>query len=142
MNAPSKQLVLLFVDDEPDIVDIARMCFEMAGWLVYSADNISDAKGVLEQHAVDAVLSDIMMRGGTGIELLQWARARPGDDLAFFLLTGCIDDRITEAKAKGAHGVFNKPCDWSQVVNSLELKLSQMPGRSGASATKTLVASN
>lgn len=111
--------MLLFVDDEPDILDIARMCFEMSGWVVHTADNISSAKSLLEVEPVDAVLSDIMMRGGTGIELLEWARLHRGDQFVFYLLTGCIDDRVAAAKEKGAHGVFSKPCDWIAVVKAL-----------------------
>lgn len=135
MTSSPKQPVLLFVDDEPDIVDIAKMCFEMSGWAVCTADNITMAKQMLADNAVDAVLSDIMMRGGTGLDLLEWARKERGSGFVFFLLTGCIDERVARAKEQGAHGVFNKPCDWNAVVKALEDALL-------AASTKELVDPN
>jgi DNA-binding NtrC family response regulator len=116
---PSRSPILLFVDDEPDILDIARMCFEMGGWRVFTADGVEEAKVVLRQESVDVVLSDVMMRGASGMELLQHVRSEYGPEFIFYLLTGCIDERVKNAVHLGANGVFNKPCDWNDVVSEL-----------------------
>lgn len=117
---------LLFVDDEPDIVDIARTCFEMANWTVVTADNVAAAQEHFRNTPVDAVLSDIMMRGGSGIDFLEWVRGLRGRSFVFYLLTGCIDERITLALDRGADGVFNKPCNWGEVVRTLSRAVEQV----------------
>jgi DNA-binding NtrC family response regulator len=115
----SRSPILLFVDDEPDILDIARMCFEMGGWKVHTADGVEAAKTVLRREAIDVVLSDVMMKGASGMELLYHVRSEYGPEFIFYLLTGCIDDRVKSAVELGANGVFNKPCDWNDVVAEL-----------------------
>ncbi len=115
----SRAPILLFVDDEPDILDIARMCFELGGWRVFTADGVEAAKSMLRQEEIDVVLSDVMMKGGSGIDLLTHVRSEHGPEFIFYLLTGCIDDRVRQAESLGLHGIFNKPCDWSAIVRSL-----------------------
>lgn len=121
----SRVPTLLFVDDEPDILDIGRMCFELGGWKVFTADGVDGAKQVLRQEAIDAVVSDVMMKGASGIDLLRHVRSEHGPEFIFYLLTGCIDDRISQALEMGAHGVFNKPCDWTSVVSTLQQAVDQ-----------------
>lgn len=115
----SRMPTLLFVDDEPDILDIGRMCFELGGWKVFTAEGVDGAKQLLRQEAIDAVVSDVMMKGESGIDLLRHVRSEHGPEFIFYLLTGCIDDRINQAMQLGAHGIFNKPCDWTSVVDAL-----------------------
>lgn len=73
---------LLIVEDEPDILDILKETTESWGIEVYTASNITDAKKLLEEHKMRAVLSDISMPGGSGIDLLTHVRAS-GSDVPF-----------------------------------------------------------
>lgn len=111
--------LLLVVDDEPDLIDIARMCFENAGWRVVSSETIADAKRALAAEPVDAVLSDLLVADGSGLELFEWARTQAAKAVAFYVVTGCMDERLNNARAKGIRGIFAKPCDWQDVVTTV-----------------------
>lgn len=111
--------VLVFVDDEPDIAEIARMCFALDGWTILTADNVTCAKELIQTHHVDALLTDIMMRGSNGLDLLDWVRETRGSEFVVYLLTGCVDECVALARAKGANGVFAKPSNWADIVKTL-----------------------
>ncbi len=118
-GASPKKPSVLFVDDEVDITEIAEHYFTEAGWDVVVAQDISAAKRLLEALPIDVVLSDIMMRGGNGTELFNWLRVNRGRKTPFFMLTGCLDDRVAEARAQGVNEVFFKPCHWPTVIERL-----------------------
>lgn len=118
-GAADRQPQLLFIDDETDIRGVARLWFDDAGWQVIVAESTPEARALLSAEPVDAVLSDIALRGESGVELLVWARERRGGGFPFFLLSGCTDDPVTEAQGKGASGIFNKPCRWPEVIDEL-----------------------
>jgi DNA-binding NtrC family response regulator len=116
---PSAAPLLLVADDEPDLIDIARLCFESAGWRVVSSETIADAKRAFAAEPVDAVLSDLVVADGSGLDLYDWARAQGSRPVAFYVVTGCLDERLSSARAQGIRGIFAKPCDWRDVVSTV-----------------------
>lgn len=86
---------LLLVDDGTFNLDFKRTLFEPAGYQVTTAADAATALSLLHEQAFDLVLSDVVMRGGSGFELLGRVRADPElRDLPFILLTSsCTDDR-------------------------------------------------
>jgi DNA-binding response OmpR family regulator len=69
---------ILVVDDDPVIVNLLRVNFEMEGYLVVTA--ISGAMGLEQAEAVhpDLVVADVMMPGMDGLELARRLRANEG----------------------------------------------------------------
>lgn len=61
--------VVLCVDDEPNPLVLRRLVLEKAGYQVLTAESLARALEVLSSSAVDLVLSDQLMPGGTGTEL-------------------------------------------------------------------------
>jgi two-component system cell cycle response regulator len=86
---------LLLVDDGQFNLDFKRTLFEPAGYQVSTAADATTALSLLRQQPFDLVLSDVMMRGSSGFELLAQVRADPGlRDTPFILLTSsCTDER-------------------------------------------------
>jgi PAS domain S-box-containing protein len=79
---------LLYVDDEPDLLEIGKLFLEQTGEItVGTALSAPDALTLLEQHHYDAVLSDYQMPGMDGIRFLQILRGR-GDSIPFIIFTG------------------------------------------------------
>ena len=76
---------ILIVDDDKLVVE---KLVEGVNWkqlgirTVLTACNIRQAKEILEEVAVDILLSDIEMPQGSGLELLEWVRDKeiPVDD--------------------------------------------------------------
>ena len=124
MSIPAAKDMILVVDDEPLISDIIAKCLEAEGYdcdISYSAE---EALGKLEQGVFSLVISDIMMPGKTGIELLGLIKEKY-PDMAVIMVTA-VDDRKTAVKALqlGAYGFVIKPFDLNEiaisVVNALE----------------------
>lgn len=110
---------LLIVEDEPDILDILKETTESWGLEVYTASNITDAQKLLAQHKMRAVLSDISMPGGTGIDLLTNVRAT-GSDIPFVFLTAYDDKEfLRQALQLAATDYIQKPFDIKDLEKAL-----------------------
>lgn len=107
---------ILIVDDEPDICELFSFEFEADGFETYTAGNAREAITLLEKQTVDAILSDIRMPGGTGIELLTWVRQNLPLSVVFVLMTGYSDISLDKAFQMGAHGIFHKPLKMDEVM--------------------------
>lgn len=122
-DLPHKPTVLI-TDDDVNICSILRRCLDMEGYAVSTVHSGEEAMEALSQAHFDLLVSDLMMPGISGLELLDKAKiAYP--DMAVLMITG-VDDRSTalEALKKGAFGYIIKPFDLNelliQVVNVLE----------------------
>jgi response regulator RpfG family c-di-GMP phosphodiesterase len=72
-DQPARKPCVLFVDDEPRILNTMRILFRRS-YDVLTATSGAEALALLRQHAVDVVVSDQRMPEMTGIELLRVAR--------------------------------------------------------------------
>lgn len=110
--------VLLFVDDESNVLKALRRLFHSENYVIYLAAGGAEGLEILHEHAVDLVISDMRMPAMSGAEFLahvfeQWPETMR------ILLTGYADLQSTiDAVNKGRiFSYCNKP--W----NDEELKL-------------------
>ena len=90
---------LLLVDDGQSNLDFKRTLFEPAGYLVAEATDAATALTMARTQPFDLVLSDVVMRGGSGFDLLAQVRADPGlRDIPFILLTSSCTDEPSRTK--------------------------------------------
>ena len=72
-------LRILYVDDEPDLLEIGKLFLEQSGdFTVTTAISASEALRVLEQEQFDTIISDYQMPGTDGIQFLIEVRSRFG----------------------------------------------------------------
>jgi len=79
---------ILYVDDEPGLLEIGKMFLEQSGQ--FRVDTISSAPSALTRlnaHTYDAIISDYQMPNMDGIEFLQTVRSS-GNTIPFILFTG------------------------------------------------------
>jgi two-component system alkaline phosphatase synthesis response regulator PhoP len=69
--------VVLVVDDDPVILNLLTLNFELEGFEVRSATNGSDALEVARSESVDVIVSDVMMPQMSGLELVHQIQADP-----------------------------------------------------------------
>jgi CheY-like chemotaxis protein len=126
MKRPQKLsgIKILVVDDEPDLREIISSRFQMEGSHVTLAENGESALKVLAVNDFDAVISDIRMPGGNGIELLEALQAMQnngaGKNLpAIILISGFSDLARKDALARGASALLVKPFDLDDMITAV-----------------------
>lgn len=78
---------ILVVDDEKSICELLEITFRKAGHRVEVANSVEAARRKLEGSLFDIIISDVLMPGESGVELLRFAReVAPG--AYFVLITG------------------------------------------------------
>jgi two-component system, cell cycle sensor histidine kinase and response regulator CckA len=114
--------MILVVDDEPAIRDIASCILATHGYRPLTAAEGNEALALFEQNReqVKAVVSDLMMPrmdGATTIRSLR--RMKPG--LKTIMITGLGEEgRVAEAKAAGSDLVLSKPFTAEQLLMALK----------------------
>jgi hypothetical protein len=102
---------LLFVDDEAPLVYLATRALEEQGYRVSGCENAMDALAAFMRDPLgfDLVVTDLKMKGMSGLQLAQQLRAlRP--ELPVILASGFVDDRLrAEAAAAGVSELLCKP---------------------------------
>ena len=86
---------ILVVDDEPAVREYAQLVLERAGHQVEVASNGLEAQELLHSGGYDVVVTDHVMPGVRGRELVRWIRAHPDQEIAkirIVLVTGGGDD--------------------------------------------------
>ncbi|MGF9567042.1 response regulator [Neorhizobium sp. JUb45] len=116
-NIPGMPAHILIVDDTPASLEAARTALEDAVTSIRTAKDGTEALALIEKHPqIDAVLSDIMMPGMSGIELAdRIGQLRPR--LPVVLMTGYSDK--LEAGAKIVWPIVMKPFEQSEIVKAL-----------------------
>ena len=120
--------VILFVDDEPEVLSILRRTFtERDGYLTLTASGGEEALAILGAREINLLVTDQRMPGMTGIELAAAARRlRPG--LCVILLTAYTDPRdIIDAINKGeVYRYLTKPWEFVDLRQSILRALEQV----------------
>jgi DNA-binding response OmpR family regulator len=105
---------LLHVDDETDILEIAKMSFEVHGNIdVTMCTSGGEALQAVENFTPDVFLLDYMMPELTGPETLRKLRQRPGleEVPAVFMTARAHENEHIELWELGARDVISKPFD-------------------------------
>ena len=114
------QRKILFVDDEPNILDgLRRMLRSMRKeFELCFAENARDALEMMDQHEFDVVISDMRMPGMDGADLLCEVQKRHPHSIRI-MLTGQADDESTLRTIGIVHQFLAKPCDPEKLKNIL-----------------------
>ncbi|MBU6154157.1 MAG: response regulator [Bdellovibrionales bacterium] len=123
MNVLEKKRVLI-VDDEPMLREILRDLLEFEGALVGESENGRSAFDLYRKEGFDAVVSDIRMPGGDGLELLENLRRLDCVTPVVMLITGFSDLSHDAAYNLGADAVLSKPFDVQELLARLSFLLS------------------
>jgi putative two-component system response regulator len=100
---------ILVIDDEHVIRGLMIEILEAAGHEVEGAETAERALALLEENDFDLVVSDVVMPGLSGLELLEAAHARRAS-LPIVLVTGAgTYDTLSQALTRGAAGLVTKP---------------------------------
>ena len=112
------QASVLVVDDDPVSRMMLAHVVRRAGHHVEEADSVASALPLLDAQAFDAVISDFMMPGGTGLDLLD---ALPDPTVPFVLLTGVMESGdLDDERVEGVAAYMTKPFASAELQELLE----------------------
>jgi len=119
---------LLIVDDEPRILSAMRRTLRREGYEVLWAESPEAALAQLDERSVDLVLSDQMMPGMRGIELLaEVGRRQPR--AARILITGWADAIARDELARlGISDLLTKTWENGVLKETLRKALARVDG--------------
>jgi DNA-binding NtrC family response regulator len=125
MDAEGRRTILV-VDDERDVVAIARVNLELAGFEVIEAFSGEQALQRMQERTPDLVLLDIRMPGVSGLGVLTEMRKSQATckvPVVMFTAYGDINTRA-ECEALGCYFFVDKPFDPAELVRIIKRVLA------------------
>jgi DNA-binding NtrC family response regulator len=119
---------ILITDDTAELLEALAGFVRRAGYAVVTATSGKEAldaylKAKQERVSFDAIISDVEMPNGTGIEFLKSVRELD-KSTPFFFMTGGAKINAKEAKLLGATELFEKPFATAAILSGLKEALS------------------
>ena len=125
-------LLILVVDDEPDVEQLFRQQFRrdlrsgrFTMEFAQSAQEALERIAAAEDRSLILILSDINMPGMSGLDLLPKAKAaRP--DVPIIMITA-YGDAETKRKAleRGAESLLTKPIDFTTLRSEIDIRVAR-----------------
>lgn len=119
---PERETILV-VDDEKIIRELCEKALK--DYHVLQAGTCSEAMRLYEREPVDLILSDVMMPGGTGIDLLRQVKQLDPNAVVIIMTGFAEKEVILNALKSGADDFINKPLNLLQLRTAVESALGK-----------------
>ena len=119
----SKEVKVLVVDDEPNIVELLTVSLKFQGFDVHSANSGNEALRIAREINPDAYILDVMMPGMDGFELLGKLRSEGLDGPVLYLTAKDSVDQRIHGLTIGADDYVTKPFSLEEVITRLRVIL-------------------
>lgn len=100
--------------------------FQEAGWIAFGANDGVQGAELNRKHKPLAIISDIRMPGGSGIELIKELKKNNEMPKVFFFASAYSDVSEDELKSLGAKGMITKPFMLDALVKLLESEYEKL----------------
>ena len=122
MTSPASILV---VDDEPDLRTLYELTLLREGYRVETAATLQEARAQLHGQQFDAVITDMRLPDGFGMELLQEVRAQQRRERCVVMTAYGSADNAVEALRAGAFDYLTKPVDLDKLLSMMRVWLQK-----------------
>lgn len=114
-----EEITVLVVDDEPSNQTSLGKIFQREGMRVFTADGAKSALEVARKHKVQVVLTDLMMPGTNGVELMRALKeVSPDTETVLMTAYGTVETAV-QAMRDGAYDFVEKPLKRMTIVKSV-----------------------
>jgi two-component system response regulator HydG len=111
---------VLVVDDEPSNLASLQKIFEREKMRVLVADGAKAALDLVRKHRVEVVLTDLMMPGISGVDLLKAIKeVAPDTEVVVMTAYGTVETAV-QAMREGAYDFVEKPLKRMSIVKSVK----------------------
>jgi DNA-binding NtrC family response regulator len=112
-------ITVLVVDDEASNLASLEKIFQREGMRVFTADGAKAALELVRRHRVQVVLTDLMMPGTSGVELLRALKeVSPDTEVVLMTAYGTVETAV-QAMRDGAYDFVEKPLKRMTIVKSV-----------------------
>ena len=124
----NKDIRILLVDDEPDVIEIIKYNLDQEGYKVKTASNGKEAIEKAKKNTPHLIIMDVMMPEMDGIEACEHLRKDPifNDTIIMFLTARGEDYSYIAAFDAGADDYVTKPIKPKIIVSKVEALLRRL----------------
>ena len=133
MTNPS-HFSLLVVDDEPDLRTLYELTLLREGYDIETAGTVHDALLHLKDRTYSAVITDMRLPDGTGLDVLRWIEETGRREKTIVITAYGSAENAVEALKAGAYDYLTKPVDLKQ----FRAVVASALGRSGGIGAPTI----
>ena len=114
MSSSPSHFSLLVVDDEPDLRTLYELTLLREGYDIETAGSVEEALLHLKDRTYSAVITDMRLPDGTGLDLLRWLEETGRREKAIVITAYGSAENAVEALQAGAYDYLTKPVDLKQ----------------------------
>lgn len=123
LSVPVEGGAILIVDDEPNNLKSLEKIFAKEGLRVFTAEGAKRALELLRSHRIHVVLTDLMMPGPSGVDLLKAVKeVSASTEVLLMTAYGTVETAVT-AMRHGAYDFVEKPLKRATIVRSVKKAL-------------------
>jgi two-component system response regulator PilR (NtrC family) len=119
---------LLVVDDEPDLRTLYELTLLREGYDIETAGTVQDALLHLKDRTYSAVITDMRLPDGFGLDILRWLEEGGRREKAIVITAYGSAENAVEALKAGAYDYLTKPVDLKQFRAVVASALGRSPG--------------
>ena len=127
---------LLVVDDEPDLRTLYELTLLREGYDLDTAGTVQEALLHLKDRTYSAVITDMRLPDGTGLDILRWLEESGRREKAIVITAYGSSENAVEALKSGAYDYLTKPVDLKQFRSVVAAAISEAPGSKRSSAAR------
>ncbi len=130
---------ILVVDDEPDVLNLAKMILERSGFLIVTASDGLEGEKAAVTEQPDLILLDVVMPGKTGLEVCRALKSQVSTrHIPMILFSVSVSKSLRDlAREAGADGVIMKPFTIQGLTATIKNALSANESAPASSQERT-----
>jgi two-component system, NtrC family, response regulator PilR len=126
-SKPDATFSLLVIDDEPDLRTLYELTLLREGYEVETAGSVEEALQMLKERSYSAVISDMRLPDGSGLDVLAQLEADARREKAIVITAYGSAENAVEALKAGAFDYLTKPVDLRQFRLVVAAALGKAP---------------
>ena len=127
MSSANPAFSLLVVDDEPDLRTLYELTLLREGYELETAGTVEEALARLQQRRYSAVITDMRLPDGSGLDVLAWLEEQGRPEKALVITAYGSAENAVEALKAGAYDYLTKPVDLRQFRSVVASALGRLP---------------
>jgi DNA-binding NtrC family response regulator len=126
MKSSDRKERILIVDDAPDTLEVLQRNLASRGYRVFTAPGVSEGIQVLEQTAVDLVVTDLKMPKASGLDLVRHVRENLKDTEVIIITGYASIEGAVQAVKSGAEEYLSKPFTEDELLSAVQRVLEKL----------------